>query len=108
MRDSETLPLQWLKAYSAGCIIVCPLTDESWSLSRNGEVFNRVIDGCVKSSVLIGIGRSEGVKHPDEGLIETIAAEQTPRFLLSTKAVIPKGKMYLSMRSLKLFEQDTS
>ena len=75
VRDSETLPLQWLKAYSAGCIIVCPLTDESWSLSRNGEVFNRVIDGCVKSSVLIGIGRSEGVKHPDEGLIETIAAE---------------------------------
>jgi DNA polymerase-3 subunit alpha len=75
VRESETLPLQWLKAYSSGCIIVCPLTDESWSLSRNREVFNRVINGCVKSSVIIGVGRSEGIKHPDEGLIETIAAE---------------------------------
>ena len=43
VRDSETLPLQWLKAYSKGCIIVCPLTDVSWgtALSRNEEVFQQ-------------------------------------------------------------------
>ena len=30
VRESETLPLQWLIAYSAGCIIICPMTDISW------------------------------------------------------------------------------
>ena len=73
VRDSETLPLQWLKAYSSGCIIVCPLTDVSWDLSRNEEVFNRVINDCDKSSIIIGIGRPEGERHPEEKIIETIA-----------------------------------
>ncbi|QNK89733.1 DNA polymerase III subunit alpha [Sporosarcina sp. resist] len=75
VRESETLPLQWLKAYSKGCIIVCPLTDISWgpSLSHNEEVFQRVIKDCDKSSIFIGVARTEGVRHPDEELIEKIA-----------------------------------
>ncbi len=75
VRESETLPLQWLKAYSKGCIIVCPLTDVSWgaSLSDNEEVFQRIIKDCDKSSIIIGVARAGGVRHPDEELIEKIA-----------------------------------
>ena len=74
VRESETLPLQWLKAYSPGCIILCPMTDKSWDSSRTEEDFNRVIKGCDISSVIIGIDRSGGIKHPDEAAIEIIAA----------------------------------
>ncbi|NYF25168.1 DNA polymerase III subunit alpha [Sporosarcina sp. JAI121] len=73
VRESETLPLQWLKAYSVGCIIVCPLTDVSWNASCNEEGFRNFIKDCDKSSIVIGIGRPEGIKHPDETVIESIA-----------------------------------
>ncbi|MFJ7934858.1 DNA polymerase III subunit alpha [Sporosarcina sp. NPDC096371] len=72
-RDTETLPLHWLKAYSLGCIIVCPLTDVSWNTCRNKEAFHRVINGCDESTVAIGISRAGGGRHPDELGIEAIA-----------------------------------
>ncbi|MBE1554401.1 DNA polymerase III subunit alpha [Sporosarcina limicola] len=74
-RDSGMLPLQWLKAYSAGCIIICPLTDVSWDTLRTKEEFHRIMNGCGNSIVFIGVGRRGGTIHPDEGGIEAIAGE---------------------------------
>lgn len=74
VRDSETLPLQWLKAYSAGCIIVCPLTDVSWSGSRTLDALQQLLTNCGTSQVAIGISRSGGVKHPEEEAMEVIAS----------------------------------
>ncbi|WP_203246660.1 DNA polymerase III subunit alpha [Sporosarcina beigongshangi] len=73
VRDSETLPLQWLKAYSSGCFIVCPLTDNSWDGLRTKDVFQQLLANCEKSQIVIGISRAGDVKHPEEEVIETIA-----------------------------------
>ena len=43
VRRVEMLPLQWLEAYSAGCIIVCPMTDESWDGYRKEESLHQLI-----------------------------------------------------------------
>ncbi|WP_318614229.1 DNA polymerase III subunit alpha [Sporosarcina sp. YIM B06819] len=75
VRDSETLPLQWLKAYSAGCIVVCPLTDISWDTCRNKNVFQRVLTVCGDSLVAIGVARSGGNQHSEEEGIEVLADE---------------------------------
>ncbi len=74
IRDSDALPLQWLKAYSSGCIIVCPLTDVSWDAARSEQVFQRMLSECGNSTVIIGVSRPGGVKHSDEEQIESIAA----------------------------------
>ncbi len=74
IRDSETLPLQWLKAYSAGCIIVCPFTDVSWNGSRTLDAFQQLLMNCGTSQVVMGISRPGGVKHSEEEAIEAIAS----------------------------------
>ena len=75
-REAETLPLQWLKAYSPGCIIVCPLTDDSWapSLERlQEELFSSVLEGSEASMVAIGVSRAGGMRHADEEDIQALA-----------------------------------
>lgn len=73
VRDAETLPLHWLKAYSAGCVIICSVTDTSWSGFYDKEVFQRVVTSCGGAAVALGISRAGGVKHPDEENMEAIA-----------------------------------
>ncbi len=75
-KEAETLPLQWLKAYSPGCIIVCPLTDDSWapSLERlQEELFSSVLEGSEASMVAIGVSRAGGMRHADEEDIQALA-----------------------------------
>ena len=70
------MPLQWLKAYSPGCIIVCPLTDDSWapSLERlQEELFSSVLEGSEASMVAIGVSRAGGMRHADEEDIQALA-----------------------------------
>lgn len=69
----ETLPLHWLKAYSAGCIILCPMTDHSWDGVRNERTLNLIIQHNYGQQTYIGVSRSGGEAHTDEPLIESIA-----------------------------------
>ena len=71
--DSEILPLQWLDAYSAGCIIVCPMTHKSWDEVRREETLDSIVNHCNHAEVYIGIARPGGVLHADEDTIEKIS-----------------------------------
>ncbi|MBD7984283.1 exodeoxyribonuclease VII large subunit [Sporosarcina sp. Sa2YVA2] len=69
--EKETLPLKWLKAYSEGCIFICPMTDKTWDLVRQTETLQLISDAC--ETVFVGISRAGGVRHEDESLIEETA-----------------------------------
>lgn len=71
--ESELLPLQWLKAYSNNCIIVCPMTHISWDEFRSEEVVNLLLGHSEQATVAIGISRPDGNKHDSELEIENIA-----------------------------------
>ncbi|WOV88600.1 DNA polymerase III subunit alpha [Sporosarcina oncorhynchi] len=71
--EQDTLPLKWLKAYSEGCIFICATTDASWERSRDKETIELIKETC--EMVFVGISRAGGLKHPDEELIEGIAAD---------------------------------
>ncbi|WP_342510672.1 DNA polymerase III subunit alpha [Sporosarcina sp. FSL K6-1522] len=73
VRDSETLPLQWLKAYQSGCVIVCPMTDRTWDNKQHEDLCRRLVEVCSRSTIMVGIDRPNGRKHQDEMKIETIA-----------------------------------
>lgn len=73
-RDVETLPIQWLKAYSSGCIIVCPLTDASWE-SVNDETVRGILKACEHGTLMIGVSRAGGVKHIEEEKIQSFAED---------------------------------
>ncbi|MFS0574868.1 DNA polymerase III subunit alpha [Sporosarcina sp. 179-K 3D1 HS] len=75
IRDDETLPLQWLQAYQAGLVIVCPLTDRSWDEVRTAQQIQTLADGCQQALLLIGIARPGGERHVAEADIESIAEE---------------------------------
>lgn len=77
--DSAILPLQWLDAYSAGCIVVCPMTHKSWDEIRTEETLNSVINNSKQAEVYIGIARPSGVQHIDEPGIEKIAETMSLR-----------------------------
>lgn len=74
--DEETLPLSWLEAYSAGCQIVCAMTDASWDRFRDEETIQSLQKHDSSEALYIGIARPGGTSHPDESSIEKIA-EQT-------------------------------
>lgn len=74
-RNPEVLPLSWLKAYSAGCIVVCPLTDTSWNNNRDVDTIKKVKEMTNASSFFIGISRAGGVVHTDEETIVLYATE---------------------------------
>ncbi|MEK3933903.1 DNA polymerase III subunit alpha [Sporosarcina sp. FSL W7-1349] len=74
IRDDEMLPMQWLQAYHAGLVIVCPLTDPSWEESRTVERIVSITDVCKQATVLVGIARPGGGRHPAEAEVESIAA----------------------------------
>lgn len=71
--DEETLPLQWLEAYSAGCHVVCALTDVSWDECRTEATVTLIKQHHATQSVYIGVSRPGGTRHVEESLIETIA-----------------------------------
>ena len=75
--DSELLPLQWLDAYSAGCIVICPMTHKSWDELRTVEILNLIINHSKAASIYIGISRPGGVQHTDEHAIENLAASMS-------------------------------
>lgn len=75
--DDQTLPLQWLEAYSAGCHIVCAVTDSSWDTLRTEEMVTLIQQHHATKSAFIGISRPGGTRHVDEPLIESIAASTT-------------------------------
>ena len=71
--ETEFLPLQWLKAYGAGCSIVCPMTDSSWEGLRSDESIRLIKEQCEQSNVFIGVARPGGQKHVEENAIEEIS-----------------------------------
>ncbi|QUW22704.1 DNA polymerase III subunit alpha [Sporosarcina sp. Marseille-Q4063] len=71
--ETEILPLQWLKAYGAGCSIICPMTDTSWGGLRNDESIRLIKEQCKQSNVFIGVARPGGQIHAEENAIENIA-----------------------------------
>ena len=71
--ETKILPLQWLKAYGAGCSIVCPMTDSSWEGLRSDEFIRLIKEQCKQSIVFIGIARPGGQKHDEENAIEHIS-----------------------------------
>ncbi|WP_172794003.1 DNA polymerase III subunit alpha [Sporosarcina sp. HYO08] len=74
IRESETLPYHWLKAYSSGCIIVCPLTDHSWVDFRDLQSFQQVKEGVhTNAMTFIGMSRPNGKIHTEEDKIVEIA-----------------------------------
>ncbi len=73
--ESALIPLQWLKAYSNNCIIVCPMTHTSWDELRTKEVINLLLENAEHANVAIGISRYGGTTHEDEIVIEEIAQE---------------------------------
>lgn len=74
IRERETLPFHWLKAYSSGCIIVCPLSDHSWGDFRNVQTLQQVKEGIhANANAVIGISRPDGVIHAEEDEIVAIA-----------------------------------
>ena len=58
--ETEILPLQWLKAYGAGCSIICPMTDSSWEGLRSDESMRLIKEQCKESNVFIGVARPGG------------------------------------------------
>ncbi len=72
-RESETLPLKWLQAYSEGCVVICPMTDHSWDDNHQSETIQAIQNAC--QTVYIGISRPGGVKHHAENDILKIAEE---------------------------------
>ena len=73
VRDTETLPLQWLSAYSAGCTLICSMTDNSWDTLRrmNSQLIcSRESPGSKLKSIVMGIAQPGGIKHIDEAEIE--------------------------------------
>ncbi|MCG7335503.1 DNA polymerase III subunit alpha [Sporosarcina sp. ACRSM] len=72
IRDAETLPVQWVKAYSAGCIIVCPLTDATWK-SVEDESVRAILKACEQATVMVGISRAGGMKHEKEAEIQAFS-----------------------------------
>lgn len=75
--DSALLPLQWLEAYSAGCIVICPMTHKSWDELRAVEILNLVINHSQAASIYIGVSRLGGVRHAEEYVIEELAASMS-------------------------------
>jgi DNA polymerase III subunit alpha len=71
--ETGILPLQWLKAYGAGCSIICPMTHSSWDGSRSDESIRLIKEQCKQSNVYIGVARPGGQIHGDENAIENIA-----------------------------------
>ncbi len=88
-RETETLPLKWLKAYSAGCIFICPMTDDSYEGLRNVDLIRLLTNSCGEESLYIGVGRPGGIRHHEEyAIVEmaeaahlTITAIQESRYL---------------------------
>ncbi len=89
-REQENLPLSWLKAYSTGCLVVCPMTDISWEENIELSTIEKIKSVCEKDSVFVGISRPEGIIHSREKEIIqvtkdaaiTITASHEVRYLL--------------------------
>lgn len=73
--ESELLPLQWLDAYGANCIVVCPVTDKSWEELQTDETLKAVINHS--QHAVVGIARPGGVQHTEEHMIEELAASMS-------------------------------
>lgn len=73
IRDESGLPLQWLEAYSSGCIVVLSMTDQTWEGARDEATVEQVVAHCPHAVVVIGIERAGGNIHVDEMEIEKIA-----------------------------------
>ncbi|MDN4607299.1 DNA polymerase III subunit alpha [Sporosarcina sp. F6_3S_P_2] len=70
-REQETLPLKWLQAYSEGCVLICPLTDQSWETYRSVDYVELIGNAC--RTVYMGVSRPGGVIHPAEKEIQEIS-----------------------------------
>lgn len=109
----ETLPVHWLKAYSAGCLIVCAMTDDSWDGSRNDEVVGRIKTHHTGEMMSIGISRPGGEIHPEEvDIIATaellalpISAMYEARYTLPTDAFAYQAAQAI-LTGEKLTEQE--
>jgi len=73
VREPEQLPLHWLDAYRAGCIIVCPMTDSTWAGARKIETIKQLSLHSNRTSISIGVARPGGIPHAEESEIEHIA-----------------------------------
>ncbi len=71
------LPVHWLKAYGAGCLLVCAMTDSSWDGMRKEEILQGILQFHRKQACYIGVSRPGGIHHVDEPLIETVATSLT-------------------------------
>lgn len=74
IRDNNELPLQWLKAYSAGCIVVLAMTHSTWEGARDEETLEQLVAHCTDAVVTVGIERTGGHIHADESEIERVAS----------------------------------
>lgn len=75
--SEEALPVQWLRAYGAGCLVICAMTDATWDGLRQEEVLQEICQYQAKESMYMGVSRPGGIQHVDEPLIEAIAASVT-------------------------------
>ena len=58
IRDSETLPIQWLAAYGAGCLITLPMTRQLvGQFTRLKRRLREIIKESGKASLVIGVSR---------------------------------------------------
>lgn len=75
IHPQATVKLSWLKAYSEGCSIVCPLTHTSWKEARNENAIQSIAENIERDFLFIGIERPFGQVHEDEQVIIRVATE---------------------------------
>ncbi|WP_124069940.1 DNA polymerase III subunit alpha [Filibacter tadaridae] len=73
-KEFETLPLQWLGAYSKGCILLVSITDKSWEGVNWVDTLSLLINRVGKDSLVVGVSRPGGVVHFEEETIENSAS----------------------------------
>lgn len=65
--ENETLPIKWLQAYQANCIVLLPLTHPSWEIEQQRVCIERLVDLTNTTTTLYcGIARPFGKCHERE------------------------------------------
>ena len=74
--DDETIPLKWFQAYCMHCIIILPLTHESWGIEYTQQKIEKISKSMSPSSqIFIGISRPFGKRHEKEETFIELANE---------------------------------
>ncbi|MGG0656348.1 DNA polymerase III subunit alpha [Rummeliibacillus pycnus] len=75
LRDNETLPLRWLEGYHKGCIVLVPITSDTWQQDQTFNAIEKLQRIFGSDHLMMGIDRPGGIKHHAEENIVTYCEE---------------------------------